>query len=61
MIEDDVPRPTARLTLPPIDRLGVAELMAYAAELRAEITRVEREIAQKSSHRDAADSVFRQP
>lgn len=60
-MDDDLPRTTNRLPIPPLDRLGVAELMSYVAELRSEITRVEQEIARKSSHRDAADSVFRRP
>ncbi len=61
MIEEEVPRPKARLVTPPLDPLGVAELQAYIAELRQEIARAENEIARKQDHRSVADSVFRQP
>ena len=58
--EDETPR-LRRLTPPPLDRLGVAELAAYIDELRTEITRVEAEISRKASHRSAADAFFRKP
>ena len=60
--EDETPRPRpTRLTRLPLDLLGVAELDSYIDELRAEITRVEAEIARKTSHRSAADAFFRKP
>ncbi len=59
MIDEDLPRPKARLVTPPLDPLGVAELQAYIAELQLEIARAEREIARKQDHRSAADDVFR--
>ena len=60
MLEDDLPRPTPRrLQDLKLDGLGVEELEAYIAELRAEINRVEAEIGRKRGHRSAADAVFR--
>ena len=61
IIDDDetpLPRP-ARLTKLPLDLLGVAELREYIDELRAEIARVEADVARKTSHRSAADAFFR--
>jgi uncharacterized small protein (DUF1192 family) len=60
MLDDDEPRPRpARLQALRLDSLGVAEMEAYIGELRAEIARVESEIARKRGHRSAADAVFR--
>ena len=60
MFDDDEPRPTPKRLAPPVlDTWGVAELDTYIAELRAEISRAEAEIARKSGMRSAADSVFR--
>ncbi len=61
MQDEDVPRPKVSLQTPPLDPLGVAELHAYIAELRAEIGRAEAAIARKQSHKTAADSFFRLP
>ena len=58
--DDDLPRPRpARLTPPPLDMWGVAELEAYIGELHAEIARAQAEIDRKQSHRSAADAFFR--
>lgn len=58
-MSDDLPeRRPARLTVLPLDMLGVSELHGYIAELKAEITRVEATIVHKQGHRDAAESVF---
>ncbi len=59
LIDEDLPKPRARLVTPPLDPLGVAELQTYIAELQQEIIRAEREIARKQDHRSAADNVFR--
>ena len=61
MQDEDAPRPKISLQAPPLDPLGVAELHAYIAELRTEITRAEAAIARKQDHRTAADSFFRLP
>ena len=59
--DEEEQRPQKRLTNPKLDALGVAELEAYIAELRAEITRAEGEIARKRDHRSEADRFFRRP
>jgi uncharacterized small protein (DUF1192 family) len=41
--------------------LSVDELQAYAAELRAEASRVEAEIVRRREVRGAADALFRKP
>lgn len=61
LTEEELPRLKARLVIPPLDPLGVAELQGYIAELRAEIVRAEAAIARKQDHRSAADSFFRRP
>ena len=42
-----------------LDGMGVAELEAHIAGLRAEIARAEAEIERKKGHRAAAEGVFR--
>jgi uncharacterized small protein (DUF1192 family) len=62
MFDDDTPQPRpARLEKLALDRLSVAELDDYIAELRAEIARVEQDIDKKSRHRSAAEAFFRKP
>lgn len=62
MLEDEEIRPPrGRLQALRLDTLGVAELEAYIAELRAEILRVEADIGGKRGHRSAADAVFKRP
>ena len=55
MEDEPAPKPPAT----PMDRMGVAELEAHIAGLRAEIARAEAEIRRKTALRTAADSVFR--
>jgi uncharacterized small protein (DUF1192 family) len=57
--QDDLPRKQKRLTPLALDSIGIEELHAYIAELRAEIERAEAEITKKQSHRSAADAFFR--
>jgi uncharacterized small protein (DUF1192 family) len=61
MIDDDETpkKPLARLAPIVLDPMGLAELAAYREELRAEIARVEIEMARKEGHRSAADAFFR--
>jgi uncharacterized small protein (DUF1192 family) len=60
MQDEDEPRPKPRrLEKLPLATLGVDELRGYIDELRAEIARVEADIAGKSDHRQAAEAFFR--
>ncbi len=60
MFDEEETRPAPkRLTPPPFDSWGVAELNLYIGELRAEISRAEAEIARKQGHRSAADAFFK--
>jgi len=59
MLEPDEPRAPIRPAAPNLDPMGVEELHAYIASLRAEIARAEAEIGRKQGHRSAAESVFR--
>lgn len=60
--DEDLPRPTKKLLLPPpLDLLGVEELEAYIADLEAEILRVRQAIASKQAHRNAAAAFFKTP
>ncbi len=56
-MEEDEIRP--RLAPLMLDRMGIAELEGYIAELRAEIARADAQIAAKRGHRSAADSLFK--
>ncbi|MGH7069744.1 MAG: DUF1192 family protein [Acetobacteraceae bacterium] len=60
--EEEAPKPPPG-RLPPLrlEPMGIAELVTYREELRAEILRVEAEMARKQSHLSAADSLFRRP
>ncbi|HTJ90747.1 MAG TPA: DUF1192 domain-containing protein [Acidocella sp.] len=60
--DEDLPRPTKKLLLPPpLDLLGVEELEAYIADLEAEILRVRQAIGAKQAHRNAAAAFFKTP
>jgi uncharacterized small protein (DUF1192 family) len=43
----------------PLDKMSIEELEEYIQELKAEIVRVEKDIAKKKAHRDAASSIFK--
>ena len=61
-MSDDLPqRPQQRLSVLPLDALGVAELHAYIADLRTEIERAEAMIVRKQQHRSAMQAVFGKP
>ncbi len=58
-MNDDEPRPTPqRLTILPLDQLGIDELESYVADLRSEIVRAEAAIRKKRASRNQADAVF---
>lgn len=61
-MDDEEPRPKPP-TGPGRDlrTLSVAELESYVAELRAEIARVEGELAKRRDVRSAAEALFRKP
>lgn len=61
-MSDDLPeRAAKRLTILPLDALGVKELQDYIEELRTEIARADAMIARKQDHRTVADMVFGKP
>lgn len=58
-MSDDLPtRKPARLTILPLDELGIAELREYIAELKTEIGRAEATITRKQAQRGLAEDVF---
>ena len=60
--DDEEARLPARMPVQrALDRMGIAELEEYIEALRAEIGRVEAELARKAGHMNAADSLFRKP
>jgi uncharacterized small protein (DUF1192 family) len=60
--EEDAPlRKRHRLERLVLDMMGIEELRDYITELKEEITRVEADIARKTTHRSAADAFFRRP
>ena len=59
MLDDDnIPRNMPK-KLRPLDKMSVTELDEYIAEMKAEITRVEQEIARKKAHAAAVSSLFK--
>ncbi len=59
--DDDDGRPVGRKKLferPLLDTLSIAELEAYIADLKGEISRVEQAIGAKRNVRAGADSLF---
>ena len=59
MDTDDLEPKTKKPKLRNLDPLGVEELEDYITELRAEIARVEADIAKKKKHLSAAESLFK--
>ena len=58
--DDDRPRPKRRHELgEDVSALGVAEIETRVDELRAEIARLEAELASRDRTRSAAESLFR--
>lgn len=57
---EDLPKPKPETKFPRnIVDMSVGELQDYIGELKAEITRVEADIAKKKASRDAAASIFK--
>lgn len=61
MDEEERPRRAAAGVARDLKTLSVGELETYRAELLAEVTRVEAEIAKRGDVRSAADAFFRRP
>lgn len=62
MDEEEERRARVQAGLPrPLVGLSIAEIEAYVQVLRAEIVRVEGEIAQRRDVRGAAEALFRTP
>lgn len=61
LTDDDFDPRTKKMKARPLDMLSVDQLRGYIAELRAEITRVEADIAKKEKSKAAADSFFKAP
>jgi uncharacterized small protein (DUF1192 family) len=57
--EDFLPTPKPKFEPKILDDLSIDELREYIVELECEITRVERDITAKKSHRQNVDSIFR--
>jgi uncharacterized small protein (DUF1192 family) len=58
MDEEDIVRPMD-WTQRDIENLSIEQLQEYISELRAEIGRVEADIAAKNSHASAAEALFK--
>ena len=61
MQDDEEIRPKKHVLVekPPLDPLSVADLQAYIADLRAEISRAEAAIEKKQGAKGHADSFFK--
>lgn len=59
MFDDDRPKPKTQEFPRKLDNMSIDELQDYIGELKAEITRVEADIAKKKASREAAASVFK--
>lgn len=56
--DDDFDPKTKKMKQRPLDRLSVPELREYIADMKAEIARVEADIAKKEKSKSAADALF---
>jgi uncharacterized small protein (DUF1192 family) len=56
---DEKPKKPAGFEPPTLDRLSIDELKAYIGKLKAEIKRVEADIAAKESVRQGAEAFFK--
>ncbi len=61
-MDDNEPRPRPQTSFPArLEAMSVGNLEDYVLALRAEIVRVEQEIAKRSDIRSAAEALFRKP
>ena len=61
-MDEDEPRPKPNVGLGrDLRTLSVVELEAYAMELKAEVARVEGELAKRRDVRSAAEAMFKKP
>jgi uncharacterized small protein (DUF1192 family) len=58
---EDEEKPLPRTAPLPLETMGVEELEAYIAGLRAEMARAEAELERKRRQREAAAALFRTP
>jgi uncharacterized small protein (DUF1192 family) len=60
--DEDLPKPSKKLLVPPpLDLLGIEELNDYILVLQAEISRVKAAISAKDAAKAAAAAFFRTP
>lgn len=59
MFDDENEPRKKQTTVKNLEPLSVDELQAYIEEMKAEIIRVEEDIARKQAHMDAASSIFK--
>lgn len=59
MFDDDLDPKTKRLKPRSLDKLSIDDLKTYIDDLKAEITRVEDDIAKKEAHKNAISNLFK--
>lgn len=59
IFDDDTEPKSKKKTLKPLDGYSIDELASYIADLQAEITRAESEMAKKKNHMAAVDALFK--
>jgi uncharacterized small protein (DUF1192 family) len=57
--DEDLDPLTKRRKPRPLDKMSIAELEDYIADMKTEITRVEADIEKKKAHKDAISSLFK--
>lgn len=59
MFDDDLDPKTKKPKVRDLSTMSVDELEEYITDMKAEIERVEQEIAKKKAHAEAASSIFK--
>lgn len=59
MFDDDLDPKTKKPKVRDLSIMSVDELEEYISDMKAEIERVEQEIAKKKAHAEAASSIFK--